>query len=119
MNDLYTTANNGILKELNLKTRVQGYSSKYVTNVNHMLFSTSIPKFYDYFMITNVSCNEYVNQSNGGYYTYGDNNGNYEVLTENVEYSLDEYINVWTNVLSTTDGKEAYCEVSIKYYNKW
>lgn len=118
LNDLYDKTDKEILNELTLKMRTTGFNRQSPANTNYMIFNTKLRDYYKFFMITNVSCNNYVNLNNGGYNTYGDNHGTYEILQSNVKYSFSVYSNIWTNVFSTTEGKEAYCDVHIKFYNE-
>ena len=115
---MYDKANKEILNKFSLAMRTYSTSSTDSSSTNYMLFNTSIPNNYSYFKITSVSCNNYVNTNNGGYVTYGDNKGNYVVLSTNTEYSLKDYTNMWTVVKSTTNGQTAYCDVKVTFYNK-
>ena len=81
-----------------------------------MLHETKIKDYYNYFKITNVSCNEYAT----GYKTRGPrvSDNQYVDLDTNVEYSFSEYSNFWTLVKTTTNGENGYCDVTVKFYNK-
>ena len=117
IDDLYTKANHELLRELTLKIRTQNNGASYMSNTNYMMFDNKIMQYYDYFMITNVSCSN-VDSSKGGGLTYGDNHGSYEVLSANTKYSFEVYTNIWTNVISTSNDLASYCDVTIKFYNE-
>ena len=117
LNDLYNKADKEILHNLALKMRTQALSSQYPSTTNYMIFLTKLRQFYSYFKITDVSCNNYVNQNNNGIITYGDRSGNYDVLSPNVEYSFEVYSNILTDVISSSNGNAAYCDVTINFYN--
>lgn len=115
LNDLYQKSNKEILQKFELKMRTSSYSKSYCSVTNYMIFKTKIKNNYQYFKITGHSSNSYVAE----YKTYGHYKDNtYPELQENVEYSFDDYKNIWSVVNSKTEGQEAYTDVYITFYNK-
>ena len=115
LNELYTTISKDVLNVLELKMRTLSNSRTYPSTTNYMIFNTKLPEYYQYFKITGHKANSYV----GSYVIHGHYKDNtYLELEENVEYSFEDYKNIWTDVWSNVDGKEADLDVYISFYNK-
>ena len=114
----YDVANKEIRKRCDWYLRAWGYSNTnlFQSDLDNIANDSQIKQNYTYFKITNITKNNSGNQCIP--IAYDISNSAWQNITENIEYELSDYNNIWIKGYSYQNGALASCSMKVTFYNK-